>query len=335
MGQDTPTLRFAGESIPLAGGATVLEALEAQGIAVPNSCRAGACQSCTMRAVSGPVPREAQAGLSPAKRELGHFLACVCRPSEDLEVASLDEAAEVSVAIVEVRRTSGAVLLVRLRSESPLEYRPGQFITLLRPDGLARAYSLASVPSLDGELELLLHVRHFPDGAMSGWLAGAQAGAQMSLRGPFGECFYVAGQEAAPLLLVGTGTGLAPLYGIARDALRAGHRGPITLLHGARRAQDLYLRQEVAALVAEHPNLEVVASALEVAEGAEAEGVDRRAIDAIALERAQSCAMKDLRVFLCGAPELVVGLRRRLFIAGVSMRSIFADAFLPSAPAPG
>ncbi len=338
MGQDTPTLRFAGESIPLSGGTTVLEALEARGVAVPNSCRAGACQSCTMRAIAGPIPSEAQAGLSPAKRELGHFLACVCRPSEDLEVATLDEAAELSARIVEVRRTSGAVLLVRLRTASALGYRPGQFITLLRPDGLARAYSLASVPSIEGELELLLHVRHYPEGAMSGWLAEVEEGAEVSLRGPFGECFYVAGQEDGPLLLVGSGTGLAPLYGIVRDALRAGHRGPITLLHGARRAEDLYLREELAALAAEHANLEVVASALEIGGPGGpggVDGVDGRALDVIALERASACVTKDLRVFLCGAPGLVQGLRRKLFIAGVSMRSIFADAFLPSASSAG
>jgi len=330
MGQETPTLRFAGESIALDGAQTVLEALEARGVAIPSSCRAGACQSCTMRVVSGRVPSEAQVGLSPAKRELGHFLACMCRPSEDLEITTLGDAAEVSARIVEVRRTAGAVLLVRLRSASPLDYRPGQFVTLVRPDGLARAYSLASVPGLDGALELHLHVRHYPDGAMSGWLAEAQPGAEVSLRGPFGECFYVAEDPDKPLLLVGSGTGLAPLYGIVRDALRAGHSGPITLLHGARRAEDLYLREELAALAGAHGNLEVVASALEVGGAAD---VDGRPLDVIALERAPANFSRGLRVFLCGAPELVNGLRRRLFMAGASMRSIFADAFLPSAPA--
>ena len=332
MGQDTPTLRYAGRTIPLGGAQTVLEALEAEGVAVPNSCRAGACQSCTMRVVSGELPGGAQVGLSPAKRELGHFLACVCRPTEDLDIADLGDSAEVSATIAEVSRTSGEVLLVRLRCASPLSYRPGQFITLLRPDGLARAYSLASVPALDGEQDLLLHVRHYPQGAMSGWLAEAPCGAQVGVRGPAGECFYVAATKDEPLLLVGTGTGLAPLYGIVRDALEQGHRGPLTLLYGARRAEDLYLRGELAALTAEHENLEVIASALEVGDAAD---VDGRPLDTIALERAEASRTPDLRVFLCGAPELVNGLRRRLFIAGVPLRSIFADAFLPSAPATG
>ncbi len=332
MSHASPTLRFAGETIALERGQTVLEALEARGVAVPSSCRAGACQSCTMRAVSGELPSESQAGLSPAKRALGHFLACVCRPAGDLEVASLGDAAELSATIVEVRRTSGAVLLVRLRTASPLDYRPGQFITLLRPDGLARPYSIASVPALDGPSELHLHVRHYPGGAMSGWLAGVREGVEVSLRGPFGECFYVAEDRDAPLLLVGSGTGLAPLYGIARDALAGGHRGPITLLYGARRAEDLYLREELALLAAEHDNLELIASALEVGEAVD---VDGRALDVIALERAPADFSRGLRVFLCGAPALVNGLRRQLFMAGASMRSIFADAFLPSAPATG
>jgi hypothetical protein len=37
--------------------------------------------------------------------------------------------------------------------------------------------------------------------------------------------------------------------------------------------------------------------------------------------------------YLCGAPELVDQLRRRIFLAGARMDAICADAFLPTAPA--
>jgi len=325
-----PSLRFTTDNFEVEGEQTVLEVLEAKGVSVPSSCRAGACRSCMMRAVSGEVPAAAQVGLSPAQRELGYFLACVCRPSGDLEITTVDAAAEISATIVSVTRTSGAVLLVRLRCAEPLDYRPGQFVTLLRGDGLARAYSLASVPSLDGDRELMLHVRHYPDGAMSGWLAEATAGTSVTLRGPYGECFYGAEDPQRPLLLVGTGTGLAPLYGILRKALSSGHRGPISLCYGARRAVDLYHREELEALAAEHANLELFASALEVGE---AVGVVDTPLDVLALERAGAADVSALKVYLCGAPQLVLGLRRRLFIAGVSMNSIAADAFLPAVPA--
>ena len=333
-----PNLRFAAKDIAMDGEVTVLEALEAEGVAVPSACRAGACRSCMMRAVAGEVPAAAQAGLSAGKRELGYFLSCVCRPTGDLEVVTVDAAAEVAATIVSVTATSGAVLIVRLRSDSPLSYRAGQFITLLREDGLARPYSLASVPALDGGRELVLHVRHHPEGAMSGWLATAAAvGARVRLRGPYGECFYVDGDDGGgrPLLLVGAGTGLAPLYGIVRDALHRGHAGPITLLHGARRAEELYHRAELAALTAAHPNLEVIASAQGFEGGGEgASAVVDTPLDRLALDRVAGVDARALRVFLCGAPAPVFGLRRSLFIAGVSMGSILADAFLPAVTAP-
>jgi NAD(P)H-flavin reductase len=320
-----PTLRFAERALEITDGATVLETLEAAGIDVPNSCRAGACQSCLMQAVAGEVPEEARRGVSPAKRELGYFLACVCRPTHDLEVARVGSGEAITATIAAIRRCPGDVLEVRLRCAERLGYRGGQFITLLRDDGLARPYSLASFGDAE---ELELHVRHFAGGAMSGWLADAAPGAEVAVRGPYGECFYVADDLERPLLLVGTGTGLAPLYGIVREALAAGHRGPITLLHGARRAADLYHRDELAALAAAHDNLEIVASALDA--GGDGD-VTATPIDALAIERVAAAKGGALRVYLCGAPKLVNGLRRRLFIAGVPLRSIFADAFLPAA----
>ena len=43
-------------------------------------------------------------------------------------------------------------------------------------------------------------------------------GTKAQIRGPAGECFYVPGRPNQPLLLVGVGTGLSPLYGVLREA---------------------------------------------------------------------------------------------------------------------
>ncbi|MCB9568190.1 MAG: 2Fe-2S iron-sulfur cluster binding domain-containing protein [Myxococcales bacterium] len=321
-------VRYRGRELEVAAGETVLEALEAAGEAVPSSCRAGTCQTCTLRCLEGELPEAAQVGLSPAKRRLGYFLACVCRPGGDLEVAPLDDADAVPATITGVERAGGDVLLVRLRPARPLAHEAGQFVSLIRDDGLARPYSLASLP---GDEELVLHVRHYPDGQMSGWLAGAPIGASLTLRGPSGECFYIADDPARPLLLVGTGTGLAPLEGILRAALHQGHKGPITLIHGARTAEGLYRREALEALAAAHPNVEVIFSALA---GDPEPGVVDTPVDRLALARAKAADRSTLRVYLCGDPGQVSALRRRLFIDGLALRSILADAFLPAAPRP-
>ncbi|NOK22009.1 ferredoxin reductase, partial [Corallococcus carmarthensis] len=41
------------------------------------------------------------------------------------------------------------------------------------------------------------------------------------------------------------------------------------------------------------------------------------------------------RAFLCGNAEAVLSLRKKLFLAGFSLKDIHADAFLPSVPRAG
>src|SRR5205085_691623 len=135
---------------------------------------------------------------------------------------------------------------------------------VVRPgDGLVRSYSLASLhspPGLPaGDTLLELHVRKVTGGQMSKWLHDDVAvGEPLELRGPSGDCFYVAGRPVQPILLIGTGTGLAPLYAIARDALRHGHTGPIRLYHGGLDPSGLYHVDELRRLAATHSNFEYV-----------------------------------------------------------------------------
>jgi ferredoxin-NADP reductase len=219
--------------------------------------------------------------------------------------------------IVELTRLSDSVLRVGLKPAGPFEYHAGQFVTIFRADGLARSYSIASLPA-EGMLEL--HVRVLANGRMSRWLADeSPMGVEVQIQGPSGECFYLSGREAQPLLLAGTGTGLAPLLGVARDALLQGHRGPIHLVHAAANRHGLYHHELLARLSADHGNLSVWQTTLD------ADGP----LDKAVFGRFPSLA--GYRVFLCGDPTLVQSLRKRAYLAGAAMNDIHADAFLPSA----
>lgn len=317
------SVEMEGVSYALHEGESVLDALLRQGRAVPYSCKSGVCGSCMMRA-ERDVPVRAQEGLKDVWKARGYFLACVCYPERSLSVAMPGDDARVPARIVGLDRLNGQVLRVRLVSEHEFHYHAGQYLTLLLNGGLARTYSIASLPD-EGYLEL--HVRRLPQGRMSTWLHdSAQVGDVVSVQGPSGECFYVAGREQQPLLLVGTGTGLAPLYGIVRDALRHGHRGEIHLLHGAVRHSGLYLTGELKKLAGQHPQLHYTTSVLE-AEGAE--GLPAGPIEQIVSERFRNVA--GWRGYVCGDPALVQALKKRLFLAGMASRDIHADAFLPAA----
>jgi CDP-4-dehydro-6-deoxyglucose reductase len=317
-----PDLHYGDLVISLREGESVLEALLRREQKIPHSCRAGACQSCVLRSTT-PPPASAQLGLKETQRQQRYFFACMYRPDSDLTI-DLDATPKEIAAVVESKEMlSEDVLCLRLRPEERLSYQAGQFIQLRREDGLTRSYSLASQP--DDDL-LVLHIRILSNGRMSRWMRDTlEIGEQMFIRGPSGDCFYTEGNHAQPLLLIGTGTGLAPLYGILQAALRAGHTGPIYLIHGALSRSGLYLQDELSALAAMHRNIVYDRCVLH---GDPSEGVWAGDLKQHLKSRIRS--LKGVRCFICGDPDMVKDLKKISFLAGAAMKEIFADAFILS-----
>lgn len=318
---------YAGRPYERRAGESVLACLTGHGVAVPSSCHAGVCQSCMMRLVSGSVPTEAQAGLKPAHIAKNFFLACVCQPDEDIEVAFIDEALQKYPSdVLAIDHLNGDIVRVRLRPRESLPYSPGQFIRLYMNPTTSRFYSLASVPSLH-EQDLHIHVRRMPGGLVSGWIhERLRPGDVIDISESLGECFYLPGHPEQGLLLLGTGCGLAPLYGIILDALTHGHRGPVHLYHGSAHEAGLYLVEDLGALSKTFANFRYVPciSAGTVPPGFVAGNVLDGAM-------ADHPDLSGWRVYLCGNPDMVADAKRETFLAGASMSEIFADPFLPTA----
>lgn len=323
-----PLLQFQQQSYTCAADETVLDCLTREGATVPSSCRSGVCHTCLMHATQGVPPAAAQNGLKPTLRARGYFLACLCKPQETMVVALAgEEVAPRTAAVVTAKEALNAdILRLSLRCERPLDYQAGQFAHLTRPDGLTRSYSLAGLPNVDGVIEL--HIRRLAGGAMSAWIHETlNVGDTLEVTGPFGNCFYVPDIPTQGLLLIGTGSGLAPLWGILSDALQQGHTGPIHLYHGSWKPAGLYLVDALQRLQAEVPNFHYVPC------------VDAEAQPGYREGRADQLALADLpnlkgwRVYLCGHPDMVKSTKKRAFLAGASMQDIYADPFLLSPPA--
>lgn len=318
-----PRLTFEARSYALRENESVLECLTRHGVTVPHSCKSGICQSCMMRSVQGAPPAEAQKGLKESLQAEGYFLSCSCVPQVDMEVTlSAPELFLVPVTVQSLVRLNGKIARLRLQPSQSIEYHPGQFVNLRRDDGLIRSYSLASVPQQDGYLEL--HVQRTTHGQMSGWIyEQLKAGDTLQVSTPHGECYYRPAALEQALLLVGTGSGLAPLYGVIRDALHSGHRGPIWLFHGSRTRTGLYLVDELRALADAHNNFRYVPC---LSGEPELDGIISARADAAALQ--QHPNLKSWRVFLCGHPDMVKTAKRNAFLAGAALHDIQADAFV-------
>ncbi len=224
-----------GRAYACATGETVLDALLRQGVDVAYSCRRGTCHSCLLRAEAGRVPETAQAGLRDSLRSQGYFLACQCRPREDMALVRPEDGGLFRRATVMEREDlAPGIAALRLALPDGFTYSSGQFVNLRRPDGLVRSYSLTAPASRKDHLEL--HIARQAGGRMSNWLLDCLLpGDEIELAGPNGDCVHVPGNHAQPILMIGTGTGLAPLLGVVLDALDAGHSGPIRLYHGSSR----------------------------------------------------------------------------------------------------
>ena len=110
------------------------------------------------------------------------------------------------------------------------------------------AYSIASPPSLAARrtLELLVPA----DGAFgdAGLDPATVVGRALTIEGPIGGFGVPAAAEGAPLLLVGGGTGIAPLRSVALDRLDRASTAPMVLLYSARTADEFAFGDEFAAL---------------------------------------------------------------------------------------
>ncbi len=318
-----PTLRIDGETYDRDDNETVLDALLRQGVNVSYSCKRGTCFTCLLRAPGAVIPVTAQRGLRRTVAAEGYFLACCFQPIEDeLEVHRPREAEIYGRAIVRAKlAASRTAVRLFLEPATALYYHPGQFINLRRADGLTRSYSLASVPRTDPLLEL--HVRRMVNGAMSQWLFDQlEVGDTIDIAGPYGSCFYLQGDVTKPILLIGTGIGLAPLVGIARDALHAGHTGPMVLYVGSRKPEGLYLQDELRGMTRDHANFryEPCVSGLEVPVGHHAGRADDIAFD-------RHPELEGWRVYLCGVAPMVHAARKRAYLAGARLSEIQAEAF--------
>jgi NAD(P)H-flavin reductase/ferredoxin len=308
-----PELRVGDRQWPVAASSNLLDALNNAGMSVPYSCRAGSCHTCLVRCVSGePLDAQPQA-LDADKREQGWRLACQCQVIEDLGVEIFDPLHDgLPATVVGVDWLSAGVLRLRLEPERSLRYRAGQHLVLWTSSGVARPYSLASLPGEDSFLEF--HLECHRPGAFVDEARQLKVGDPLrlgELRG--GALQYDPDWQDRPLLLLAAGTGLGPLWGVLREALRQEHQGPIRLLHLARDGSEHYLADALRQRVTAHPQLQI--------ELIEATAFDA-ALAALRITSRQTIAL------VCGSPVSVEAYSKRLYIAGLPRGQVMADVFV-------
>jgi CDP-4-dehydro-6-deoxyglucose reductase len=185
--------------------------------------------------------------------------------------------------------------------------------------GRRRSFSLANPPESGALLEL--HVRRSGKGEFTTQVFESMTeGTLLRIEGPLGQMIYR--PRSGPLLLVGGGTGYAPMKAILRQVLESGERREVTLFWGARAAADLYEDAWLRELAGHNPGfcyLPVLSD--EDPAGGGLRGLVHEAVLAtgVPLEQAD--------IYLAGPPEMVAALREALPRHGADPARIVFDSF--------
>jgi len=318
------TLQPSGHAFDVPEGSAVLSAGLEAGCNLPYSCRVGTCRTCRGKVISGNVEYKGAntINLDEAARKKGYALLCRAIPLSDLvvEVGELSlYAAQPKVMPARVKRIErpapGVVVLgLRLPMNANFKFAAGQFIDIQLPDGKTRSYSIANPPSIDGVIDIELHVRQMPGGRFSeGVLSTTKEGDILRLRAPLGT-FYLREDSEKPVILLASGTGYAPMASIILYAQSRGLNRPMKLYWGNRTPADFYARPP--------DGVEVVP----VVSGTAWEGRSGLVHEAVMEDHPD---LSRFQVYACGAPAMVDAARRDFTThCGLPEGEFFADSFL-------
>ena len=163
--------------------------------------------------------------------------------------------------VVAAQREDAATTL-QLRLPTAPDVLPGQYYLVrmaigTRPFAVEQAYSLSSSPYPASD-EVEITVRALAGGRASPLLAHeVEPGDLLQVRGPYGFLTWTE-HDGGPLLLIGGGSGVAPLVSIVRYAAARVVEVPMTLLCSSRDRSSALLRKEIAELADRHPWFDVV-----------------------------------------------------------------------------
>lgn len=309
----TITVLPAGHRFEVDESETVLAAAIRQGVGLPYGCQDGACGSCKCRWISGAfdlAPHQAKA-LSEQERSEGMVLTCRMHPHEDvvIECAELPAAdmfpprkMPCRVQEIEMLAPDVARLRLQLPANDTFRYHAGQYLQFILRDGSRRSYSMANAPT--GQPSVDLHIRHMPGGKFTDQVFGSlKVRDILRMEGPFGSSYLREGGDK-PLVLLASGTGLAPIKAMLEQLRAQDSTRPTHLYWGGRGRADLYLLEWARAQAAELPWLDFVPVLSEPDAGWEGRtGFVHRAV------MTDLPDLSGFEVYACGAPVMVDAAR--------------------------
>ncbi|VVD72578.1 CDP-6-deoxy-delta-3,4-glucoseen reductase [Pandoraea pneumonica] len=328
----------AQRSFDAAPDETVLEAARRAGVALPSECEFGGCGTCRVKVQQGHVQYdERPIALSQEEADAGEALMCQARACTDLVISTERMLAapapsrrrKAHVLHTEALSRDVTRLVLTFPDGEPWVYRPGQYVNVLPGDTGPRSFSIASrvdavgtEQTTSGPVSLELHIRRIEGGYFTQTrLSALRPGDALDVEAPLGGFGYHE-DDYRPIVMVATGTGIAPLRSMLAEMLGSGDTPPVDLYWGGRTQEALYLHEELTQLAQQHEDFRYV-PVLSRPDAAW-QGARGYVQDAVLADHPD---LSEHALYLCGSPVMIGDARRAFMANGASVRYLYVDSF--------
>jgi len=216
-----------------------------------------------------------------------------------------------------------------LRLSKPFTHIAGQHVDvrLTAPNGYSamRSYSIASSAASSPIIELA--IERLPDGEVSSFFHEIAAiGDEIELRGPLGGHFLWPEPAVDAVLLIGAGSGLAPLMAMIRHRRSLKPAVPTALLLSARTAEDVLFSKELHSIEIGDAAF-VLALAITRERPTRASDFGRRIDGGMVQEIVARLHRKPTQVFVCGSNGFVNIVTEGALLAGLDPEIIKTERY--------
>ncbi len=224
------------------------------------------------------------------------------------------------------------VFFVTFKSETDIQFRPGQFMSLEVSPKTFRAYSVCYVgrslpPVADGESLLEEESNRFvsfmistkPGGLASEYFDNVQVGNTLNAVGPSGK-FSLLKDDSRNSVFIATGTGLSPFVTMVDSLLSENDTSTVTVFFGCWKISDNFANRFF-----KNPRVKLIVVAEDIGDQVESDTLKVGRVTTAIPELLSD--MKSNTYYLCGHPAMVQDMETVLLKNGVDTGQIISEKF--------
>ncbi|MFH1442744.1 MAG: FAD-dependent oxidoreductase [Candidatus Micrarchaeota archaeon] len=219
------------------------------------------------------------------------------------------------------------IVKLRLPPDQNFEYKAGQFV-MLAMEGFVlhsnsnalkwTSYSIASSQQQQGMLEFCIKIRE--TGGFTQFLRdNLQLGKKIKVKGPYGN--FCCEQPKKHVLLLGAGSGIAPMLSLARNLLGNGAETEITCIYGFRNTNHWVYKDEMEQHQKNHKNFTYIPTQSRP----DGKWIGKKGYVQDVLKLIKVEEPVETQAFVCGNPLMVAENKKLLLERGVPAANIHTE----------